>query len=156
MCMDTSKKKPIETPLFSLTSHLTNSESSAIGFVGSDVLRLARTITPARWKSVQVEYSNTKAGDVGSLSMVNGCASSDELNYHFVICNGLGKTQDGLIQPTYRWQQQRPCISDQSWNGDPGIIRVCVIGTDDSKTEMQDKSIGNLISGLASNFNVAK
>jgi len=154
LCMDTSKDNPIVAQGYNLTSYQVSNASLPIHFADSDVLRLARGIDPARWNSIQIEYSNTRAGDVGSLALVNGCASSDELNYHFVICNAIGDTADGLIQPTFRWKQQRPCIPDKSWTGDRGTVRVCIIGSGDSKSAKQDKSIDNLIKGLEERFEI--
>ena len=66
---------------------------------------------PGRWDKIEIRYSGTKAGNIEQLASLSGLASSDQVNCHFVICNGLG-AGDGQIQPTDRWQRQWAAIPD--------------------------------------------
>src|SRR4030042_6041238 len=45
---------------------------------------------PDRWSRIEIYYSGTKAGNAEQLASMNGLASSEDLNCHFVICNSLG------------------------------------------------------------------
>ena len=61
--------------------------------------------TQDRWDKIEIYYSQTKAGNIKQLASLNGLGSSEEINCHFVICNGLGGG-DGQIQSTEKWQRQ--------------------------------------------------
>ncbi|ARN57950.1 hypothetical protein [Sedimentisphaera salicampi] len=149
--MDTSSDKPIEFSGYSLKAHT----SGVSAIKSGDVLSLARGVKPARWSEVDVEFTATRSGDLSLVAEMNGCASDEQLNYHFVICNNLGDTPDGLIQPTHRWKNQKPCLPDHSWAGEKSTVRVCVIGKKEaSMTPKQKKSLENLKKGLSEGFNV--
>ncbi|MCJ7778774.1 MAG: hypothetical protein MUP16_10715 [Sedimentisphaerales bacterium] len=52
-----------------------------------------------RWNCIEIYYSATKAGNIEQLASLSGLASPEDINCHFVICNGLG-AGDGQIQST--------------------------------------------------------
>ena len=43
---------------------------------------------PGRWESIEVYYSGTKAGNIDQIASLSGLANSDDINCHFVVCNG--------------------------------------------------------------------
>jgi hypothetical protein len=111
---------------------------------------------PGRWECVEVYYSGTKAGNIDQLASLSGAASSDDINCHFVICNGLGAS-DGQIQTTEKWQKQWSVIPDHTWYGSSRTVRVCIVA--DGKTvrpsDSQIKRAEALVDTLARKFSVA-
>ena len=61
--------------------------------------------SPERWNCIEIYYSNTSAGNVKQLASLGGLKEADDINCHFVVCNGLGG-EDGQIEATERWQRQ--------------------------------------------------
>ena len=55
--------------------------------------------SPGRWNCIEIYYSGTKAGNIEQLAALSGLAAPQDINCHFVICNGLGGG-DGQIQAT--------------------------------------------------------
>jgi len=110
---------------------------------------------PDRWNRIEIYYSGTEAGNIEYLASVQGLASPEDLNYHFVICNGFGGL-DGQVQPTERWQRQWSSILDRSWYGSPATIRICVIadGKNAHPTNCQVKRTEALIEGLCRVFTI--
>ncbi|KPL21520.1 MAG: hypothetical protein AMJ75_09830 [Phycisphaerae bacterium SM1_79] len=106
-----------------------------------------------RWNCVEVYYSGTKAGNIGQLASLSGLASPDDINCHFVICNGLGGS-DGQIQPTERWQRQWSGIPGRTWHGSGQTIRICVIadGREIRPTDCQISRTRALAEGLCGHF----
>ena len=45
---------------------------------------------PSRWSCVEIYYSDTKAGNIEQLAALAGLISPEDINCHFVVCNGLG------------------------------------------------------------------
>jgi hypothetical protein len=116
----------------------------------------SRTVQSAdRWNRIEIYYSGTKAGNIKQLSSLNGLTNSDDINCHFVICNGLGAA-DGQIQPTERWQRQLSIIPDRARNGSSRTIRICVIsdGKTTLPTDCQMKRGDALVDGLHRKFNI--
>jgi len=113
------------------------------------------TQAPGRWESVEIYFSGTKAGNVAQLASLSGLTNSDDINCHFVICNGLGG-RDGQIQTTEKWQKQWSVIPDHTWYGSSRTIRVCLVadGRSVRPTNAQIKRTEALIESLAMKFNV--
>ncbi|MBA7664723.1 hypothetical protein ES703_72786 [subsurface metagenome] len=111
--------------------------------------------SPGRWNCIEIYYSATKAGNIEQLASLSGLAGAEDINCHFVICNGLG-ADDGLIQSTEKWQKQWSIIPGRTWYGSAQTIRICIIG--DGKTarptDFQVKRIGALVEGLRRKFNI--
>lgn len=114
------------------------------------------TQTPGRWERVEVFYSGTKAGNIEQLASLSGLASSDDINFHFIICNGLGGN-DGQIHATEKWQNQWSVIPDHSWYGSSRTIRVCVVADAKSvrPTDSQIKRTEALVDALSHKFSVS-
>jgi len=111
--------------------------------------------TPGRWECIEVYYSGTKAGNTDQLASLGGLASSDDINCHFVICNGLGGG-DGQIQTTEKWQKQWSVIPDHTWYGSSRTVRVCLVadGRSVRPTDSQIKRAEALVETLSAKFSV--
>ncbi|MHC4186981.1 MAG: hypothetical protein ACYSRQ_02205 [Planctomycetota bacterium] len=108
-----------------------------------------------RWSRINIHFSGTKAGDIEQLSSLSGLTKPEDINFHFVVCNGFGGA-DGLIQPTEKWQRQwstTPTLTNR-----PGerIIRICIVS--DSKkalpTELQIKRTEQLVEEVSRRFRI--
>jgi len=109
--------------------------------------------SPERWNRIEVYYSGTKAGNIEQLTSLSGLPGSEDINCHFVICNGLGGG-DGQIQPTEKWQNQWSITPGRTWYGSSRTIRICVIanGRTCPPTDCQIKRIEQLVEGLHRRF----
>jgi hypothetical protein len=108
-----------------------------------------------RWNRIEIRYSNTKAGNIEQLALFNGLTDPEDINCHFVICNGLGAA-DGQILPTERWQKQWSVVPNRAGDGSGRTIRICVIadGIDTLPTDFQTKRGDALVEGLCRKFDV--
>jgi hypothetical protein len=112
--------------------------------------------SPDRWSRIEIYYSGTKAGNIGQLTSVSGLASPEDLNCHFVVCNGLGGS-DGQIQPTEKWQRQWSIEPGRTWYGSSQTIRICAIADPSqqvSPSNCQIKRIESLVDGLCRKFRI--
>jgi len=111
--------------------------------------------SPGRWNCIEIYYSSTKAGNIEQLASLSGLAGPEDINCHFVICNGLGG-DNGQIRPTEKWQRQWSVISDRACHGDGQTIRICIIadGKTARPTDFQIKRAEVLVEGLHRKFNV--
>ena len=143
---------------------LGNNPPSAGAFCLSRYYRLdavEKTITSratqssGRWSYIEIYYSSTKAGNIEQLASLSGLAGPEDINCHFVICNGLGGG-DGQIQTTEKWQRQWSIIPGQTWHGNGQTIRICVIadGKTARPTDFQIKSLEALVEALDRKFNI--
>ena len=109
----------------------------------------------SRWNRIEVYCSGTKAGNVEQLALLNALTRPEDINCHFVICNGLGGG-DGQIQPSGKWQEQRSIIPDQTSCDVGQAIRLCIIanGTTTRPTDCQIKRTEALVEGLSRKFNI--
>ncbi|MHC4658144.1 MAG: peptidoglycan recognition protein family protein [Planctomycetota bacterium] len=110
--------------------------------------------SPGRWNGVEVYYSGTEAGNIEQLASLSGLAGPEDLNCHFIICNGLGGG-DGQIQSTEKWQRQWPVVPART-HGRGQTIRICLIanGKTASPTDFQIKRVEALIEGLYRTFDI--
>jgi hypothetical protein len=111
--------------------------------------------SPDRWNRIDICYSDTKAGNIEQLASLSGIASPEDINCHFVICNGLG-AGDGQIQPTEKWQRQWSIIPERSRYDNSQTIRICIIsdGKTTLPTNLQTKRGEALVEGLHRKFNI--
>jgi hypothetical protein len=111
--------------------------------------------SPDRWNRIEIYYSGTKAGNIEHLALLSGLTGSEDINFHFCLCNGLGG-EEGQIQSTEKWQRQLPLIPGRNWYGSSQTIRICVIG--DGKTthltDCQIKRLETLLDGLCKKFSI--
>jgi hypothetical protein len=100
------------------------------------------------------------SGNIQQLAFLSGFGNPEDINCHYVICNGLG-AGDGQIQPTERWQKQEPVNRDwlihepQAGNGRQTIF-ICLIADvkDARPTRMQIKVTEELLKGLCRKFDI--
>ena len=111
--------------------------------------------SPGRWNCIEIYHSGTKAGNIEQLASLSGLASPEDINCHFVICNGLGG-DDGQIQPTEKWQRQWSVAPGRTWYGSGQTIRICIIadGKTTLPTDFQIKRVEELVEGLHRKFNI--
>lgn len=121
-----------------------------------DAIASDATQSMNRWNCIEIYYSQTKAGNIDQLSSLAGLSSPDQLNCHFVICNGLGET-DGTIQTTRRWKRQWSPVPNQTWYGTPQTIRVCIVsdGNEVPATSSQYRRTEALVEKLARKFDIS-
>jgi len=110
----------------------------------------------SRWNRIEIYYSGTKAGNIEQLSSLAGLSSPEDLNCHFVICNGNGGS-DGQIQSTEKWQRQWSIIPGPTWYGTGQTIRLCVIadGKITQPTDFQVKRLELLLEVLCRKFDIS-
>ena len=110
-----------------------------------------------RWKGIEILYSGTKAGNIEQLASINGLHPASDINFHFVICNGLGG-EDGQIQVTEKWQRQWSVTSAADAANSRQTIRICLVGGDKTSppTDLQLKRLAELVQSLWRNFNIRK
>jgi len=111
--------------------------------------------SPDRWNRIEIYYSDTKAGNIEQLASLGGLTNPEDINCHFVICNGLGAA-DGQIQPTEKWQRQWSIIPERSRYDSSQTIRICIIsdGKTTLPTDFQIKREDALVEGLNRKFNI--
>ena len=107
--------------LFSLSMHIPVEKA----------IRSSARQSPGRWNRIEIYYSGTQAGNIEQLASLSGLASVQDINCHFVVCNGLGGN-NGQIQTTEKWKRQWSIIPGGSWYGSGQTIRICVVA--DGKT----------------------
>ncbi|MHC4293053.1 MAG: hypothetical protein ACYSTX_02065 [Planctomycetota bacterium] len=108
-----------------------------------------------RWSRINILFSGTKAGDIDQLSSLSGLTKTEDMNFHFVVCNGFGGA-DGLIQSTEKWQRQWSTTPDLNTSAGERIIRICVVS--DAKktfpTELQIIRTEQLVEALSRKFRI--
>ena len=143
-----------------------NSPSAGLFSLSSDYLRHFEPVekairsrasqSPGRWGRIEIYHSGTKVGNIEQLASLAGLAGAQDINCHFVVCNGLGGT-DGQIQSTEKWQEQWSIIPGRTWYGTSQTIRICVIadGHTCRPTDSQIRRAEALIEGLCRKFDIA-
>lgn len=113
--------------------------------------------TPGRWNCIEIYYSATRAGNILQLASLSGFAAAEDINCHFVVCNGLGGG-DGQIQPTEKWQRQWSIVPGRTWYGTGQTVRICVIadGRAAHPTDFQRKRTEALVEGLCRKFDIQR
>lgn len=108
-----------------------------------------------RWSNIEVYYSGTKGGNIRQLASLSGLASPDDINCHFVICNGLGG-RDGEIETTEKWQGQGSVIPSRSGYGNGQTIRICMVGNGKTirPSDSQIQTARTLVKRLSGEFDI--
>ena len=111
--------------------------------------------SPQRWNRIEVCYSGTVGGSIEQLAAFNN-QKAEDLNCHFVLCNGSGGI-DGEILATEKWQRQWAAAPTQKWFGSEQTILVCVVadGVKAMPTELQIRRVEALLENLSRKFNIA-
>lgn len=110
----------------------------------------------SRWNCIEIYFSDTKAGNVEQLAALAGLSSPQDINCHFVVCNGLGGS-DGQILPTYKWLKQWSIIPGGNWYGTDQTIRICIVADYQvhPPTDLQIKRTQALVEVLYRKFDIA-
>jgi len=108
-----------------------------------------------RWNNIEIYYSQTKAGNIKQLTALAGLSNPEDINCHFVICNGLGG-RDGLIQTTEKWKRQWSIIPAHDKLDSGQTIRICIIadGKDAKPTDVQVKRTKSLTEEIHRKFDI--
>jgi hypothetical protein len=142
-----------------------NSPSAGLFSLSSDYLqhfepvdkaiRSRASQSPGRWGRIEIYHSGTKAGNIEQLASLAGLAGAQDINCHFVVCNGLGGN-DGQIQSTEKWQRQWSIIPSRTWYGGAQTIRICVIadGKTVRPTDSQKRRTKVLVEELRRSFGI--
>ena len=109
-----------------------------------------------KWDFIEVYYSGTNAGNIEEITRFNGLANSEDVNFHFLVCNGTGGT-DGKIRATTKWRKQRAALGGQDFFGNNQTIRICVVadGLKFLPTDSQLKRVTGLVEVLARKFDIS-
>ena len=115
------------------------------------------------WSQIEIDYSGTESGNIEQLALLSKLDSPENVNYHFIICNGNGG-HDGLIQPTEQWQRQLSIIPGQRLSAVPVLcetlteqtIYICVIADNENSfpTDSQVKRTEELVESLCRKFKI--
>ena len=118
-------------------------------------VRAGAAQNPDRWNAIEVYYSGTRAGNIEQLAALSGLAAPDDINCHFVVCNGFG-AKNGQIQTTQRWLKGWSTIPTGTWYGTGKTIRLCVVADAlaAAPTDSQVKRTEALIECLARTFHI--
>jgi len=140
--------RPIPAGAFSLASysHLDSIEQ---------IITNQTDCNKSRWNRIEIFYSKTAGGNIKQLAALKGLAGEDDVNFHFVVCNGKGG-RDGQIQASKRWHRQWSALPGKSWYGSSHTIRICLIanGTNVPATGCQIKRTNALVEALARRFQI--
>ena len=63
------------------------------------------------WSQIEVYCTDTETKIKNSLRLLNESSNREDINCHFIICDGITGL-NGQIIPTIKWQQQQPVISE--------------------------------------------
>ena len=147
--------------LMALDNHsLSAGAFSLAGYTNLDPIEQVTliSVTPdkQKWDSVEVYYNGTDAGDFEEITRFNGLANSEDVNFHFLVCNGTGGA-DGKIRATTKWCKQRAALGGQDWFGNNQTIRICVVadGLKFLPTDCQIKRTTGLVEVLARKFDIS-
>jgi hypothetical protein len=112
------------------------------------------------WSRIQVYCSGARSGNSQPSALLAGQAAPEDMDCHFIICNGFGG-DDGQIQRTEKWEKQRS-VSFESTDPEPQIAgggkTICIYVIADGKsnrlTDMQIKRTEALVEGLCRRFDI--
>jgi len=107
------------------------------------------------WNCIEIYYSKTAAGNIEQLASLTGLPSQDDVNFHFLLCNGQGGG-DGQIEVTQRWCKQWSALPGGAWYGSGQTIRICLVGDgrNTPPTDCQIKRLSALVEALAIRFDI--
>ncbi len=122
---------------------------------------LRPNVSPRQWTHIVLHHTATESADVETIDDNHRQRVDDAgrpwlgIGYHFVIGNGQGMP-DGLIEPTFRWQQQlHGAHAGTRLHNDSGI-GICLVGdfNEHEATEQQRVALKRLVSALVTTFDI--
>ena len=143
------EERPLPAGAFSLASY---SKLNSI-----EQITVSATDSPqSRWNRIEIFFSGTAAGNIKQIASLRGLAKADDVNFHFLVCNGRG-SGNGQIQASEKWQRQWSCIPGRMWYGSGETIRICMIsdGKKNNPTDCQMKRTVELVEVLSIKFEIA-
>ena len=142
--------KPVPAGAFSLSSY---SQLDSVG----DAIHSEKTPRKGSWRTIDISYTYTTGGNLQQIATLNRLAGPEDLNFHFLICNGRSAS-DGAIASTARWQKQLPCIQGGGWNGNEFTIRICIVGDDagNPPTDTQVRRLAATVQALCRKFEISQ
>lgn len=142
------EKRPLPAGAFSLASYTNLSSIEQVTASGT-------TFSPGRWNRVEIFYSKTKAGNVKQIASLRGLVSDDDVNFHFLVCNGRG-SGNGQIQTSEKWRRQWSCVPGGMWYGSGETIRICVVADEKGSppTDCQMKRTAELVEEISRKFQI--
>ncbi len=117
--------------------------------------------TSRAWRYVVLHHTATETGDVETIDE-NHRARTDSsgkpwlgIGYHFVIGNGQGMA-DGLVEPTFRWNDQLHGAHAASREHNEYGIGICLVGdfTQHRPTERQIAATRDLVESLVARYDL--
>ncbi len=140
--------KPLSAGAFSLSKYYRLEPIERV--ISSDIVQ-----PDSRWDRIRISYNGTKAGDIDKVPSPRTLIHYDDVNYHFIICNGL-IGEDGQIQPTRKWRRQMSITPARNGSHTERTIRICLL--DNTKTlhptELQNARMKALVEALSRKFNI--
>ncbi len=108
-----------------------------------------------KWDCIEIYHSHTRGGNIEQLASIERLNRPEDMNCHFLICNGHGG-DNGQIQSTERWQKQRSATPDRSWYGSKQTVRICLVadGKTARPTDFQRKRLEALVNTLSKKFSI--
>ncbi len=109
-----------------------------------------------RWQRIEICYSGTRGGNIEWLAYLQGLSRLQDLECHFVLCNGLGG-DDGQILTTARWDSQQFVRFSLNGEGGQGTVRICLVsdGRQTYPTDCQIKRVEALVNTLCRRFGIS-
>lgn len=117
-------------------------------------------VTEKRWNCIVVHHTATSFGSASIIDKWHREGNHWEgVGYDFVIGNGTS-TPDGLVEPTFRWTQQRTgahCKTPDNSVNERGI-GICLIGNFDktNPTPKQMQALAKLVKYLQKRYGIPK
>ncbi|MFN9719457.1 MAG: peptidoglycan recognition family protein [Planctomycetota bacterium] len=123
---------------------------------GGDAVRWMARVPEANWQYIILHHSAGFSGSVESIHREHRQRKDVSGNpwlgigYHFVIGNGQGM-EDGLIQPTFRWNDQVHGAHSGNALFNARGIGICLIGNFEQRppTPAQVKAVRDLVKTLS-------
>lgn len=147
--------------LMALDNHsLSAGAFSLVGYTNLDPIEQVTLnsvmLDKQKWDFIEVYYSRTDAGDIEDITRFNGLTNTEDVNFHFLVCNGNPEA-DGKIQATTKWRKQRPALGGQDFSGNNRTVRICVVADrlKSLPTDCQLKRATELVEVLARKFDVS-
>jgi len=106
------------------------------------------------FQQIHITTSNASAGSIEQFAAVNDLANAKDLNYHFVVFNGIDGI-DGQICATEKWLKQRLTLSNLNQQNS-SAINICVVTGNyrAHPTDCQVKRTAALVESLARKLDI--
>lgn len=102
------------------------------------------------WDSIEISYSHTVGGSIENIALAQGTLTPAEADFHFLIGNGDGAPDGGIIS-SHRWNKQTSCTDNSK------TIKIVIVsdGMKVRPTDTQIKRLSKLISTLSRYYSIS-